>query len=97
MKVYTFSEARQNFATVLDHAQKDGAVRITRRDGRVFTVQPERSPVSPLAVKSVSLGLTRSDIVAAVRESRERGVDAEAPAETAAAAARRRGRRRTAT
>jgi prevent-host-death family protein len=42
MKVYTFSEARQKFASVLDDAQKEGAVRITRRDGRSFTVQPAK-------------------------------------------------------
>lgn len=33
MNVYTFSEARQNLASVLDEAQRKGAVRIKRRDG----------------------------------------------------------------
>ena len=73
MKVYTFSQARQNFASVLDNAQKEGAVRITRRDGRVFTVQPVNESRSPLSVKAVALKLTRGDIVSAVREGRERG------------------------
>ncbi len=72
MKVYTFSEARQNFATVLDNAQKEGAVRITRRDGRTFTIQPVQESQSPLEVKGVKLKLNRNEIVAAVRESRER-------------------------
>ena len=72
MKVYTFSEARQNFATVLDNAQKEGAVRITRRDGRTFTIQPVQESKSPLEVKGVKLKLNRNEIVAAVRESRER-------------------------
>jgi len=72
MKVYTFSEARQNFASVLNNAQKEGAVRITRRDGRAFTIQPVQESPSPLAVKGVNLKLRRSEIVAAVRESRER-------------------------
>lgn len=72
MKVYTFSEARQNFAAVLDNAQTDGAVRITRRDGRTFTIQPAADAVSPLAVKPVKLGLSRQDIVDAVREGRDR-------------------------
>jgi prevent-host-death family protein len=75
MKVYTFSEARQKFASVLDAAQKDGAVRITRRDGRAFTIQPVQEAPSPLAVKPVRLGLTRDEIVAAVREGRERAAD----------------------
>lgn len=72
MKVYSFSEARQNFAAVLDNAQKEGAVRITRRDGRVFTIQPVRDNPSPLAVKAVPLKLSRREIVSVVREGRER-------------------------
>ncbi|MBS0555790.1 MAG: type II toxin-antitoxin system Phd/YefM family antitoxin [Proteobacteria bacterium] len=73
MRVYTFSEARQNFASLLDVAQKDGAVRVKRRDGRAFTIQPAKERPSPLAVKSAALKIRRSEIVAAVRESRERG------------------------
>ena len=71
MKVYTFSEARQNFASVLDSAQREGAVRISRRDGRVFTIQPVKESLSPLAVKGEKLGLGRQDIVSAVRGGRE--------------------------
>jgi prevent-host-death family protein len=73
MKVYTFSEARQNFASLLDIAQKDGAVRVTRRDGRAFMIQPIKETPSPLSVKSASLKIKRSEIVSAVREGRERG------------------------
>ena len=73
MKIYTFSEARQNFAAVLDNAQKEGSVRITRRDGRVFTIQPAKESPSPLAVKAAPLKLSREDIVDAIRESRARG------------------------
>ena len=72
MKVYTFSEARQNFASLLDEAQKEGAVRVTRRDGRAFTIQPAKETPSPLAVKVVPVEVKRSDIVSAVREGRER-------------------------
>lgn len=72
MKVYTYSEARQNFASVLECAQKEGAVRITRRDGRAFTIQPEKQSRSPLAVKGVNLKLARAEILSAVREGRER-------------------------
>ena len=73
MKVYTYSEARQNFASVLDSAQKEGAVRVNRRDGRAFTIQPVEESPSPLAVKGVNLKLNRNDIVAIVREGRQRG------------------------
>ena len=73
MKVYTFSEARQNFASLLDEAQKEGAVRVTRRDGRAFTIQPAKEAQSPLAVTGVAVRVKRSEIVSAVREGRERG------------------------
>lgn len=75
MRVYTFSEARQNFASVLDTAKLEGSVQITRRDGGVFTIQPATEAKSPLDVPGVPLGLSRAEIVAAVRESRERGTD----------------------
>ena len=71
MRVYTFSEARQNFARVLELAQTEGCAQITRRDGGVFSIQPVSQPKSPFDVEGVSLGLSRSEIVAAVRESRE--------------------------
>jgi len=74
MKSYTYSEARGNFATVLDEAERDGAVEIRRRDGTVFRIQPLRkSKASPLDVKGVKLGVSAADLVAIVREGRERG------------------------
>jgi hypothetical protein len=72
MKVYTFSEARQKFSAMLDSAQKEGSVRIRRRDGRAFLVRPLRESSSPLDVPGVRLGIGREEIVAAVREGRER-------------------------
>jgi prevent-host-death family protein len=57
MKVFTFTEARQNFASVLDFAQKEGSVRITRRDGRAFVIQPLETPASPLAIDGVDLNI----------------------------------------
>ena len=74
MNVYTFSEARQKLATVLDEAQRKGAVRIKRRDGSEFEIAPVRSQASPLDVEGVDLGLSAEEIVAAVREVRVREV-----------------------
>lgn len=73
MKVYTYSEARQRLARVLDEARKGGEIRIKRRDGSEFAVRPVRSGTSPLDVRGVETGLSRADILAAVRDSRERG------------------------
>ena len=32
MKAYTYSDARENFASVLEEAERDGAVEIRRRE-----------------------------------------------------------------
>ena len=73
MKSYSYSEARGNFATVLDEAERDGAVEIRRRDGSVFRILPLRkSKASPLDVKGVKLEVSTADLVAVVREGRER-------------------------
>jgi len=70
MDVYTYSEARQHLAKVLDRAKKAGAVRIRRRGGSVFQITPVEQKSSPLDVGFVDVSLTRDDIIAAVRESR---------------------------
>ena len=72
MRAYTYSEARQNFASILEIALRDGAVRIRRKDGRSFVLQPESSGTSPLDVESVELGVSGAEIVEMIREGRER-------------------------
>ncbi len=72
MKVYTYSEARQRLSSLLDKARAEGAVRIKRRDGQEFVVQPVDRKGSPLDVDGLDLGWTREEIVAAVRQGRER-------------------------
>ncbi len=74
MKSYSYSEARANFATVLEEAERDSTVEVRRRDGSVFRIVPLRkSKASPLHVKGVKLGVSAADLVAMVREGRERG------------------------
>ena len=72
MRVYTYSEARQSLASLLDVAQQEGAVRIRRRDGQLFVLRPESSDTSPLDVEGVDLGVTTDEIVPMIREGRER-------------------------
>lgn len=69
---YTYSQARQNFATVLDRASKEGKALIKRRDGSVFMIQPVTDEASPLDVPGVNTGISTAEIVKAIRESRER-------------------------
>lgn len=70
MKVYTYSEARQHLADLLDQAQQDGEVRIQRRDGQVFVIMPEPLSESPLDVPGVDLSFTAEEIVSFVHEGR---------------------------
>lgn len=73
MKAYTYSEARENFSSVLEEAERDGAVEIRRRDGAIFRLSPApKSKTSPLDVAGVKLKVNTDDLVAAVREGRER-------------------------
>jgi hypothetical protein len=70
MKEFTYSEARQQLAALLDHARRDGAVRIRRRDGQVFVLSPEPRRGSPLDVPGLDLDIQRDEIVALVHEAR---------------------------
>jgi hypothetical protein len=70
MKVYTYSEARQNLATLLDTAAREGAVQIRRRDGQLFLLKAEPPSASPLDVEGVSLDISADEIVAFVHEGR---------------------------
>ncbi len=71
-KTYTYSEARQNLASVLDQAQQEGEVRVVRKNGQVFVIRPEKPAKSPLDVPGVKIDLTADAIVEIIREGRER-------------------------
>lgn len=72
MREYSFTEARQHFASILDEAKREGVVCIKKRDGEAFYIKPAVSKKSPLDVKGVDLGITSSEIVDIIREGRER-------------------------
>lgn len=72
MKTYTYSEARQRLATLLDQARRDGQVIIVRQDGSSFVLQPAAPTTSPLDVPAVRSSLRTGELVSLVREERER-------------------------
>jgi prevent-host-death family protein len=74
-KTYTYSEARQNLASVLDQAEQDGEVRIIRKSGKIFVIRPDSPSRSPLDVPGIQLNLTADEIVNIVREGRARGYE----------------------
>ena len=70
MRVFTYSEARQRLAALLNRALREGAVRIRRKDGQVFVVRPERDQRSPLDVPGLELDLDRDEIIELIRAGR---------------------------
>ena len=72
MKVFTYSEARQNLARLLTLAQSE-EVEIRRRDGRAYSLTVKgRQAASPFDVPGLTTSATTSDVLDALRESRER-------------------------
>ncbi|MBW1927138.1 MAG: type II toxin-antitoxin system Phd/YefM family antitoxin [Deltaproteobacteria bacterium] len=72
MQVYTYSEARQKLAMILDQAENTGKVLIRRKDGRTFALLPEKVVSSPLDVPTIKANISTQEIVDIVREGRER-------------------------
>jgi len=84
MIVYTYSEARQKLATLLDQAVKEGEVRIRRKDGQTFVIRPEARTGSPLDVEGMDLGITADEIVEFIREGRRTVYTAKPPNDSGA-------------
>ena len=70
MKDYTYSHARQNLASLLEQARKEGAVRIRRKDGQIFVIRPEPATGSPFDIEGVELDITTDEIIEFIHESR---------------------------
>jgi prevent-host-death family protein len=71
MKVYTYSEARQHLAAVLNIARTEEVV-IKRRGGESFSIIFRKGTKSPFDIPGIKTKATTKDILTAVRESRER-------------------------
>ena len=70
MKVFTYSEARQNLVKLLVIAQKE-AVEIRRRDGTIFSLLSKKKKASsPFDIPGIKTKATTQDILKAVRDSR---------------------------
>jgi hypothetical protein len=70
MNTYTYTEARQKLASLLEQAAEYGAVRIKRRDGQVFVIRPDVSNTSPLDVEGIDLDITVEEILQSIDEGR---------------------------
>jgi prevent-host-death family protein len=81
MKVYTYSEARQRFAEVLNIAREEEVI-IKRRGGETFMIVFKKTPKSPFDVPGVKTKATTKDILKAIRDSRRRIAEHDEPVET---------------
>mgnify|MGYP001554598917 FL=1 len=71
MKVFTYSEARQNLSKLLLLAQKE-EVQIRRKDGAIFSlISKKKEEKSPFDIPGIKTRATTKDILDAVRDSRE--------------------------
>lgn len=73
MKVYTYSEARDKLASLLEESKNEEII-IRRRKGDRYAIVPQsaRPRRSPFDVPGLGKGLTKQEIIEAIRESRER-------------------------
>jgi hypothetical protein len=68
----TYSENQEELSVLLERANKQGEVRIKREDGQVFVIKPEKKKRSALDVTGINLDISTEEIVAFVREGREK-------------------------
>jgi hypothetical protein len=72
MTTYTYSQARQNFAAVLEKAKKEGKVLIKKRDGSSFILAPIPNAESPFNVKGIHTNISSDEIIDILKEVKER-------------------------
>jgi hypothetical protein len=70
MKVYTYSEARQRFAEVLN---------IARKEEVIISIVFKKTPKSPFDIPGIKTKATTKDILEAIKDSRERIAEHDAP------------------
>jgi hypothetical protein len=72
VKIYTYSQARNKLADILEESKSEEVV-IRRRKGDMFSIVPKAPRKrSPFDVPGLTTGVTRKEILDALRESRER-------------------------
>jgi phosphoenolpyruvate-protein kinase (PTS system EI component) len=74
MRIYNYSQARQNFTSVLNTALKEEVV-IRLKDGSRFKIVPvteDKKEKSPLeGIKGIKANVTTAELLEIIREGRE--------------------------
>jgi hypothetical protein len=69
MKVFTYSEAQQNFAKLLMLAQSE-EIEIKRDDGAVFSLKSKENTASPFDIAGIKTAATTQNILEAIQSTR---------------------------
>ena len=73
MIVYSYSEAEQQLSVLLETALRQGQVKLRNQNGQIFIISPEKpQKSSAFDIESLQVSISKSDILEAIRESRER-------------------------
>ncbi|ADK79831.1 type II toxin-antitoxin system Phd/YefM family antitoxin [Sediminispirochaeta smaragdinae] len=72
MRVFSYSEARQNFASILNMATEEDVV-IAKKDGTKFKIVPltKNESKSPFDVPGIKSNITTKEILEIMKEARE--------------------------
>ncbi len=72
MRVFNYSEARQNFAAVLNMACTEDVI-ISKKDGQKFKIVPIFSDEdkSPFNIESIDCKVSTQNIIDVIRDGRE--------------------------
>ena len=72
MRVFNYSEARQNFASILNMAAEEDVI-IAKKDGSRFKIVPltKSESKSPFDVPGIKSKVTTKEILDVIRETRE--------------------------
>jgi hypothetical protein len=69
MKVYTDTQAKQQFTDLLHFAEQEDVL-IKRKDGAVFLLSVKKQ-ISPFDIEGINAHVSTQDIIDAVHESRQ--------------------------
>jgi hypothetical protein len=70
MTVYSYTEAQQNLAVLLEQAYQEGEVQMKRQDGTLFRIEPVNT-TSPFDIEGIDVNISADEIVECIREGRE--------------------------
>ena len=71
MSVYTYTDARQNLARILNEATTQADVYIKRKNGQMFKIIPIKDDISGLDVPGIDTDISTTELIEMIRSVRE--------------------------